>query len=64
MFKVLRKNRKLGIYNEDGFVYSPPRFIRLNAKADLERLAEKFNETGSNDIKSIMEWETKMRPKY
>ena len=61
-FKVIRKKRKLGIYKDFVLVYSPPRFIKLNTKADLERLADKFNRTGTNDIKSIMEWETEMRP--
>lgn len=61
-YKVLRKNRKLGIYKDFAFVYSPPRFIKLNTKADLEKLADKFNKTGTNDINSIIEWETEMRP--
>jgi len=57
---VVKKYKKLRIeVLETGmFLYSPPDFIRLHDRKRLQKLASRFTELQSRDIKAIMDFET------
>ena len=44
-------------------VYTPPNFILLNSKNNLQRLCDKFNEKDNDDIVDIIEWESQQKYK-
>lgn len=63
MFSIAKRHKHIVILNEsDDIVYSPPNFIRLNSRYDLQFVIDRFNEIGQYDINAIMEFEAKFHP--
>lgn len=63
-FSVTKRNNSYVIINQnDQVVYHPPHFIKkhIHTSEQLERLAQKFIEKNTNDIESIMEFESSLR---
>ena len=56
---VVKRNKKLLIeVLETGmFLYTPPNFIRLHSRKEMQKLASRFTELQSRDIKAIMDFE-------
>ena len=62
-YSVVRRNKLLHIMKGNVSVYTPPNFILLNSKNNLQRLCDKFNEKDNDDIVDIIEWESQQKYK-
>jgi hypothetical protein len=63
-YSVAKKNGNLVVVNKDGYVvYQPPHFLKsyIKTREPLQKLAEKFTELNTNDIATIMEFESSLR---
>lgn len=59
---IIKKiNKKLHIINSETqeLVYTPPDFVIINTRANLQKLANDFNELGERDILNIIAFESK-----
>lgn len=56
IYTVKKINKKMYIVREDGsYAYSPPYFIKIHNRAELEKLAARMSEI--SEIKAIIEFE-------
>jgi hypothetical protein len=59
MYEVRKINKRLVVVDSTGAVaYSMPSWIRVTDRSEMQQLADRFNELGTNDIGAIMEFES------
>lgn len=61
MYYIKKMNRRLFVVDgNNNTVYTPPNFIRLSGRHELQELVDALNEKGFYCIDLVREWETRM----
>lgn len=61
MYAVKKINKRMHIVDDTGnSVYTPPDYVRMLDRSNLQEIADKFNEFGYN-IKFIIEFQSDIR---
>ena len=59
-YRICKFNSRLYIASEDILIYTPPDFIRLNSRKELQFLADRSNIRGQLHIKDVIVFEARM----
>lgn len=62
MFHVVKKNKRLWLYEDDTPLYTPVDFLIVQSRDQLKEVANKLN-NGANYIDTIIEFETSCKRK-
>lgn len=61
-FKVIKKNKRMHIVDaEEKSVYTPPAYVQMLNRSNLQEVADKFNEFGGYNIEYIISFESDIR---
>lgn len=62
MYQVVKRNKRMWIVDTDlKSVYTPPDFVRMLQRDNLQVVADKFNDKNGYDIEAVVEFESDIR---